>query len=71
MPVLENMNRFIYNKDIHAVDFIINTVMESDGTITLVPIGPLTNIAMAILKCPELKPNLKKLFNGRMLLFAL
>jgi purine nucleosidase len=37
----------------HAVDFIIRTVMESDGDITLVPIGPLTNIALAIRREPR------------------
>jgi len=57
----DDMNRFTYNKDIHGVDYIINTVMESDGDITLVPIGPLTNIGMAILKCPELKTKLKEI----------
>ncbi|HHY24155.1 MAG TPA: nucleoside hydrolase [Clostridiaceae bacterium] len=55
----KDMDEFTYNKEIHAVDYIINTVMESDGDITLVPIGPLTNIGMAILKCPELKTKLK------------
>lgn len=33
----------------HAVNWIINTIMNSEpGTITLVPTGPLTNIAMAV-----------------------
>src|SRR5699024_8226358 len=36
----------------HAIDFIIETLMESDGDITLVPTGPLTNIAMAMRKEP-------------------
>ncbi len=31
-----------------AVDWLIQTYLESDGDITLVPVGPLTNIAMAI-----------------------
>jgi purine nucleosidase len=31
----------------HAVDFLIETLMASDGDITLVPVGPLTNIATA------------------------
>ena len=30
-----------------AVDFIVDTVMSGDGDVTLVPIGPLTNIACA------------------------
>ena len=32
----------------HAVLYLIDTLMASDGDITLVPVGPLTNIAMAI-----------------------
>jgi Inosine-uridine nucleoside N-ribohydrolase len=39
----------------HAVDYIIDTVMNSEpGTITLVPTGPLTNIAMAARKEPRI-----------------
>jgi purine nucleosidase len=40
--------------DAHAVDLIVETVMASPGEITLVPIGPLTNIAMALRKEPRL-----------------
>ena len=32
----------------HAVNFIIDTLMNSDEKVTLVPTGPLTNIGMAI-----------------------
>ena len=33
----------------HAVDFIIQTVMAREpGTVTLCPLGPLTNIALAL-----------------------
>lgn len=39
----------------HAVDFIIDTVMAHEpGTITLVPTGPLTNIALAVRKEPRI-----------------
>lgn len=38
----------------HAVDFIVRVLMESDGDITLVPIGPLTNIALALRKEPKI-----------------
>jgi inosine-uridine nucleoside N-ribohydrolase len=38
----------------HAVDLIISTVMESTSGVTLVAIGPLTNIAMAILREPRI-----------------
>jgi inosine-uridine nucleoside N-ribohydrolase len=36
----------------HAVDWLIETLLGSNGDITLVPVGPLTNIATAILKEP-------------------
>jgi purine nucleosidase len=38
----------------HAVDVIIDLVMSSSGDITLVPTGPLTNIAMALRKEPRI-----------------
>lgn len=38
----------------HAVDFIIDTVMAHDE-VTLVPTGPLTNIAIALQREPRLK----------------
>ncbi|GAB3941208.1 nucleoside hydrolase [Corynebacterium tapiri] len=37
----------------HAVDFIIDTVMSRDD-VTLVPTGPLTNIALAVRKEPRI-----------------
>ena len=39
----------------HAVDFIIETLMrEAPGTVTLCPLGPLTNIAMAMIREPRI-----------------
>jgi len=38
----------------HAVDWLIDTLLASDGDITLVPVGPLTNIATAIQKEPRI-----------------
>jgi inosine-uridine nucleoside N-ribohydrolase len=38
----------------HAVDWLIDTLLASDGDITLVPVGPLTNIATAIQKEPAI-----------------
>ncbi len=39
----------------HAVNFIVKTIMESEpGTITLVPTGPLTNIALALRMEPRI-----------------
>ncbi|MBE1445879.1 nucleoside hydrolase [Paenibacillus sp. OAS669] len=44
----------------HAVDFIIETVMNNPGQITLVTIGPLTNIAAAIIREPRLVRHVKE-----------
>jgi purine nucleosidase len=49
----------IKEKPIHAVDLIINTIMDNPGEITLVPVGPLTNIAVAVVKEPRLKDYVK------------
>jgi purine nucleosidase len=39
----------------HAVDFLIDTLRtEPPGTVTLVPIGPLTNIATAFERAPDI-----------------
>jgi len=38
----------------HAIDYIIDTVCASPGEITLVATGPLTNIALALRKEPQL-----------------
>ena len=38
----------------HAVDFIVRTVMARPGEVTLAPIGPLTNVALAFLREPRL-----------------
>jgi purine nucleosidase len=38
----------------HAVDFLIDTIMAHPGEVTLVPVAPLTNIAMAIRKEPRI-----------------
>lgn len=47
--------------DEHAIDFIIDTVMENEpNTVTLVPTGPLTNIAMAVRKEPRIVERVKE-----------
>ncbi len=42
----------------HAVDLLIERLMNSDGDITLVPTGPLTNIASAIRCEPAILPKI-------------
>ncbi|SDY93797.1 purine nucleosidase [Jannaschia faecimaris] len=42
-------------QDKHAVDFIIETLRnEAPGTVTLCPLGPLTNIATAFQRAPDI-----------------
>jgi inosine-uridine nucleoside N-ribohydrolase len=43
----------------HAVDLLIELLLSSDGDITLVPTGPLTNIASAIRKEPAIVPKIR------------
>ena len=46
----------------HAVDFIIDTLRENaPGTVTLCPLGPLTNIATALQKAPDIADRIAKI----------
>jgi inosine-uridine nucleoside N-ribohydrolase len=46
----------------HAVDFIIDTLLAKDKvTVTLIPTGPLTNIATAIQRSPEILPHIEEI----------
>lgn len=46
----------------HAVDFIIDTLRtEPAGTVTLCPLGPLTNIATAFERAPEIAARVKRI----------
>ncbi|GAA5167526.1 nucleoside hydrolase [Pseudonocardia eucalypti] len=55
----------------HAVDALIRLAAEHSGELSVVAIGPLTNIALAMLKDPEFVGNVRKLYvmggsnNGR------
>jgi purine nucleosidase len=46
--------------DTHAVDLIVDLVMASPGDVTLVPTGPLTNIAMAVRRQPRLAEHVEE-----------
>lgn len=46
----------------YAVDWIIDTLMaEEPGTVTLCPLGPLTNIALALVKEPKIAKRIKQI----------
>jgi purine nucleosidase len=40
--------------DVHAVDLIIDLVLAFDGEVTLIPTGPLTNVALAVRREPRI-----------------
>lgn len=49
-------------QDGHAVDFIIDTLRaEPAGSVTLCPLGPLTNIAMAFEKAPDIMTRVREI----------
>lgn len=45
----------------HAVDFIIDTLLGSPAPVTLAATGPLTNIALALIKEPRITPQIERL----------
>jgi purine nucleosidase len=54
-------DRFGHGPDQHAVDYLIDRVMGAPGTIHLLAVGPLTNVAAAMIREPELAANLAHL----------
>lgn len=57
---LDNIKPAKKAEDKHSVDYIIDTFMKEDD-ISLITLGPLTNIAMALLKEPELKKKIPEI----------
>ena len=58
-PVFERRYRRAERK--HAVSYLIETLMASDGDITLVPVGPLSNIGMALRLEPRIAKKIKRI----------
>jgi len=49
-------------QDAHAVDWLVETLMASaPGTVTLCPLGPLTNVAMAMVREPAIVPRIREI----------
>ncbi|SLN42036.1 Pyrimidine-specific ribonucleoside hydrolase RihA [Roseivivax jejudonensis] len=49
-------------QDTHAVDFIIDTLRaEPEGSVTLCPLGPLTNVATALARAPDIAPRIAEI----------
>jgi purine nucleosidase len=47
-------------RDAHAVDWIVETVRATDG-VTLCPLGPLTNIATALARAPDIAARIERI----------
>lgn len=47
--------------DRRAVDFLIHTLLSSPEKLTLVPVGPLTNIALALRSEPRIKTKIERI----------
>jgi purine nucleosidase len=45
----------------HAVDFLIAQLLTATAPITLAYLGPLTNLAVALIKCPQITQNIEQL----------
>ncbi len=48
----------------HAVDFLADKIREADGAVTLVPVGPLTNVALMLALHPDARPERIVLMGG-------
>ena len=51
----------IREQPVSAVRWLVDTLMASDGDIILIPVGPLTNIAMALRIEPRIAQKIKKI----------
>lgn len=58
--IAESMEDCEYSKE-WAPDFMIRSVMEHPHEVTVIAIGPLTNVAAALRKRPEIIPLIKKI----------
>ena len=48
----------------HAADFLADKIREANGSVTLVPVGPLTNVALMLALHPDARPERIVLMGG-------
>lgn len=47
---------------LHGVDFIVDTIRSSEpGSVTICSLSPLTNLAMALVKAPDIAPRIREI----------
>ena len=59
--LLTEEDKTLKYESMHAVDFMIDTVMNNPGEITLIGIGPFTNFAIALAKEPRVAEAVKQI----------
>ena len=47
--------------NIHAAQFLVDTVMSDPGNVTIVALGPLTNVALALMLRPDLASHIREI----------
>ncbi len=50
-------------KELHAVEYILDTVRQNPGEIEIIALGPATNLALAIMKDPDTMSKVKKIIS--------
>jgi len=58
-PPKKNIERRASRKD--AVEYMIDTILQEPGPVTVLELGPMTNLAMAIRLHPEIEKKIKRL----------
>ncbi len=59
--ILTDADKDIRYSDDHAVNFIIRSIMENPGEVTVVTLGAVTNLAVAYIMEPAIAKNMKEL----------
>lgn len=59
--ILEESDKDLKYSDEHAVNFIVRTIMENPGEVTVVTLGAVSNLAAAYIMEPEIAKNMKEL----------
>lgn len=61
IQLLAGMEELEYRKDMDGVEYLRRSLSASQGDITLVTIGPLTNVGVLLCKYPEVKGKIKEI----------
>lgn len=59
--ILDENDKDLKYSDEHAVNFIIRTIMDNPGEVTVVTLGAVSNLAMAYIMEPRIAKNMKEL----------